>query len=473
MAEKKSKPYTISGVSFAEGSQAVFLFNSDDQIVGVSERLSNGNVKPVEPNTTDYNQAVSSDEALRAYNVNKYKGNKSSYETAIIQAADSEISNFYTRQNKSFNNRSFISSRGVSNIAQYASASGGYGSESGTYQNFETSGTFSKLGRKDTAKIHAYPMEIDVDQDHMKITRYQYLRADINASKGVRSKKAGNEERGGVGIPIENVAGDSVKGGNPTGTIILPMPKATDVNAVAWGKSELNASGIMALGAAEKVVQGLDVVASPFVGGIIDGKNQLKEAAAREAKKAQKRGNFLSGGVGSVAQSIVTSKIAQSVSGMLGTEIDPDTYFARTGGRVLNPNAEMLFQGPAIRDFSFSFQLVARSQKEGDEIRKIIRMLKVGMAPKFNNTAFLSAPDIFTLEYKNGKGKKDVLPTVNLFNPGGLALTTMNVDYAPNGYWSAYRDSQPVVVKMDLNFTELRPIYQSDQLDTPDNSVGY
>ena len=49
----------------------------------------------------------------------------------------------------------------------------------------------------------------------------------------------------------------------------------------------------------------------------------------------------------------------------------------------------------------------------------------------------------------------------------------MNVDYAPNSYWSAYTDSQPVVLKMDLNFTELRPIYQSDQEKTPEDSVGY
>ena len=133
----------------------------------------------------------------------------------------------------------------------------------------------------------------------------------------------------------------------------------------------------------------------------------------------------------------------------------------------------MLFQGPVIRDFAFSFLMVARSQKEGERIRRIIRFLKLGMAPKFRSTTFLKAPDIFTLHYKNGIGENDVLKTVNLFNPGGLALTTMNVDYAPFGYWSAYRDSQPVAVKMDLNFTELRPLYQSDQLETPENSVGY
>jgi len=156
----------------------------------------------------------------------------------------------------------------------------------------------------------------------------------------------------------------------------------------------------------------------------------------------------------------------------MGTDIDMDTYLARTGGKVLNPNAEMLFQGPTIRSFPFSFLMVARSQKEGQEIRKIIRFLKLGMAPKFRNTTYLANPDIFTLHYKNGPGKNDELDTVNKFSPGGLALTNMNVDYAPNGYWSAYRDSHPVALRMDLEFTELRPIYYQDQEKTSEASVG-
>ena len=96
------------------------------------------------------------------------------------------------------------------------------------------------------------------------------------------------------------------------------------------------------------------------------------------------------------------------------------------------------------------------------------------MAPKFRNVVLIKAPDIFILDYRNGAG---TLNTVNKFNPGGLALTTLNVDYAPSGYWSAYRDSQPVAVKMDMTFTELRPIYEKDQTDDDSNSgldsVGY
>ena len=95
------------------------------------------------------------------------------------------------------------------------------------------------------------------------------------------------------------------------------------------------------------------------------------------------------------------------------------------------------------------------------------------MAPRFNNATFLETPDVFSLEYKRGQGPMDQLDTVNRFNPGGLALRTIAVDYAPNGYWSAYRDSQPVAVKMDLSFSELRPVYEQDQLATEADSVGY
>ena len=37
--------------------------------------------------------------------------------------------------------------------------------------------------------------------------------------------------------------GDSVRGSKQLGSIILPMPKVTDVNGVEWGKSDLTISG--------------------------------------------------------------------------------------------------------------------------------------------------------------------------------------------------------------------------------------
>ena len=55
-----------------------------------------------------------------------------------------------------------------------------------------------------------------------------------------------------------------------------------------------------------------------------------------------------------------------------------------------------------------------------------------------------------------------------------MALRTITVDYAPDGFWSAYQDSHPVAIVMSLQFSELRPLYSSDhENETLDGSVGY
>ena len=466
MSETKSKGYEVTIT--VSGSKVAYRFDENNNIVGVDEIRADGSVKPIEPGTTDYATAIASDTALYAYNVNKYEGKTESYlaESQLDDNRENIQSNLeqrnlsFTKADKSFRNQAFISSDGVSNIAQYASRKNV--TTSGSYvDRDETAGTYGKMNKTEKpSEIFAYPLDIDPRQDHMKIVRYEYLRADINLSKGRRTEftKVGGTEK--------TVAGDSVIGSNPMGSILLPMPKVTDVYGVEWGKSELNINGLTALGSVDNLLGG------PFGNRFrSDGINKEQADQQDAAKDAQNRG-VQKDGLMTLGQTMNTNISLKTASFLMGTDVDMDTYLARTGGKVLNPNAEMLFQGPTIRSFPFSFLMVARSQREGQEIRKIIRFLKLGMAPKFRNTTYLANPDIFTLHYKNGPGKNDELDTVNKFSKGGLALTNMNVDYAPNGYWSAYRDSHPVALRMDLEFTELRPIYYQDQEDTPESSVG-
>ena len=468
MSETKSKGYEVS-ISVA-GSKVAYRFDENNNIVGVDEIRADGSIKPIEPGTTDYATAIASDTALYAYNVNKHEGNTEAYlansslddDRENIQANLEQRNLSFTKADKSFRNQAFISSGGTSNIAQYASRKNV--TSSGKYiDHDETAGTYGRMNKTEkSSEIFAYPLDIDPRQDHMKIVRYEYLRADINLSKGRRTEFFSNID---PSKRQQNVAGDSVIGSNPMGSILLPMPKVTDVNGVEWGKSELNINGLTALGS----VDNLTGIAGNFLRA--DGINQAQATRQDAAKDAQGRGTQKDG-LMTLGQTMGTNISLKTASFLMGTDIDMDTYLARTGGKVLNPNAEMLFQGPTIRSFPFSFLMVARSQREGQEIRKIIRFLKLGMAPKFRNTTYLANPDIFTLHYKNGPGKNDELDTVNKFSPGGLALTNMNVDYAPNGYWSAYRDSHPVALRMDLEFTELRPIYYQDQEATPESSVG-
>ena len=476
LAIAKSRPYNITDL----GTMAFEFAN--DALVGIKENVA-GVLKQIDPISDLFDTAAATSEALDAYNIAKYGSNKNAYESLINISDPDLLKAYFDKEKSKLNNEQFVDpSDRLPSLA---------------FSNPRSTGDSYRRGRKapnryGSKEVLAYPLDIDPKQDHMKIRRYNYLRAQANSSKPQRDVIINDQK--------VNVAGDSVVGSDLMGSILLPMPKATDVNGVEWGKSELTSTGLAAM----KLAQGVDrriasATGGAMIGGAMGGPGGAtiggimgagvdmsgltgtmsgisaeeirKQDAAREAIQTgdyNTAKELMAGGSGIFAQSI------SGISGfLLGTELDTDTFLARTGGRVLNPNAEMLFQGPVIRDFTFSFILIARSEKEGKEIRKIIRFLKLGMAPKFQNNTFIANPDVFLLEYKNGLRENDVLKTVNRFNPGGLALTTMNVDYAPNGYWSAYEDSQPVAVKMDLNFTELRPLYQGDQLGTPDDSVGY
>ena len=110
-----------------------------------------------------------------------------------------------------------------------------------------------------------------------------------------------------------------------------------------------------------------------------------------------------------------------------------------------------------------------RSEAEAKTIREIIRFFKIGSAPNFlGGPSLLGTPNVFQLEYKAGENS---LETVNKFN--AMALRTITVDYAPDGFWSAYQDSHPVAVVMSLQFSELKPIYRTDHETTNVGSVGY
>ena len=468
MADTQSKEVTVTGLTFQKIS--VSFDKSTAKVSGMKEKTSDGRFKPINPVGDDFSKIIQQDSLVTEYNINRFKGNKEAYiskSSDIEKLPEEQLISKYNKDLKAYNNASFVATtdnyRSGRNIADNQGYIQDKTYQAGFQSELDDGGYGS--GKKTLSVVLAYPLDINPTQDHMKISRYRYLRADTNLSKpGNRLAK-----RNGAVVRTDR-KGDSTLGGQPLGSIFLPMPKVTDVNGVAWGKSELNASGLLAMNSANVADQILSLNGRTPSGTQV---NRAQQDAQDEANKENKAGGGTSGGGVGLFQAAGNQVNTTIASLITGQELDQDTYLARKGGHVLNPNAEMLFQGPSIRDFSFSFTMVARSQKEGDEIRKIIRFLKLGMAPKFRNTAFLANPDVFELQYKNGTGVDDILKTVNRFSPSGLALTSLAVDYAPDGYWAAYRDSQPVAVKMDLSFTELRPIYESDQAGTPDDSVGY
>ena len=310
----------------------------------------------------------------------------------------------------------------------------------------------------------AYPYDLDRNQDHLKIVQYEYQRPATNAT-------------------YASSPNASVRKGQPygkyTGGVLLPMPKVSDSNGAEWGKSDLNVFGLGVAGLGGSVLKDIQedrALGSTLFGDLtskigIGGKGAFED----EDQEADRLRQNLLAGVPSDRFKPKDTALAglaiatQELSKLAGVDISADEFLARSTGRILNPNAELLFQGPVLRDFGFKFLMIARSQREAEVIRKIIKFFKEGAAPVYDGgAALLSTPNVFQLEYKAGD---TLLNTVNKFNE--MALRTITVDYAPDGFWSAYQDSHPVAVVMSLQFSELRPIYREDHKKTGDSSVGY
>jgi hypothetical protein len=220
------------------------------------------------------------------------------------------------------------------------------------------------------------------------------------------------------------------------GSVILPIqPSITDQNSVQWGGEELNP--LQAFGAS------VSYAAQQNIAGAAQ---QTMSAVEEIAKKS-------GGNIGEAFKIYLAGK-AVGVNGLL----------SRIGGAIVNPNLELLFQGPQLRPFNFTFRLSPRSQKEAEQVKYIIRFFKENMSVQnTSNNLFLKAPNVFQIRYllRGESGDKDH-PSLNRIKV--CALQSCNVDYTPDGSYMTFNDPDATMTSYNitLQFQELEPITSQD-----------
>jgi len=231
--------------------------------------------------------------------------------------------------------------------------------------------------------------------------------------------------------------------GDILGTILLPIPSQIGDNNIAnFGPSNMNFMEEQMLGVAQLGIGGDAMGAFDKLGNLIQG-GSLKATAKQY--------------------------FAQQAIQSLGSSLTLDQVLARTSGQVLNPNMELLFSGPGLRQFKFTFKFTPRFEKEATEVKNIIKAFKRNMAPKGSGGDFLSTPNIFQIQYMQGDRQHKFLNKFKL-----CALTNMSVNYTGDGVHATYYDGTPISMQMDLSFSELTPIYNEDYDDYgSDTGVGY
>ena len=244
---------------------------------------------------------------------------------------------------------------------------------------------------------------------------------------------------GGSGFGVKDRTKDLPQ--NVIGRVFLPIPSGiTDTTGASWGEGEMSA---LQAAAAQIALQGIE---KGLAGAAGAAKEQIDKVAGNSADVKTALQNTIAGD-------------AAGVQGLL----------TRTTGAVLNPNLELLFQKPTLRPFDFTFKMSARSAPEAEEIIRIIRFFKQGMAPiRSASNLFIKSPHTFQIRYIHDGGDH---PFLNKFKE--CALKNMTVNYTPEGNYATFRDGKMISYQITMSFQELVPVFNDEYPEDNDTSLGF
>lgn len=275
-----------------------------------------------------------------------------------------------------------------------------------------------------------YPFELAQNEsDYMVFSSHAYR---------TNQKNLGNNGSGGTnsGPPT---TGDTI-------TLFMPTSTPPASNGNGWGQDD-------AIGPLESIKRSL---ATGVTGAIIDaGNKDITSIIETFAKGAVN--DIKSQGLPALRQAGIGA-----VGGLVGKSAN--ALLALSKGMIYNPNIELLYQGPSLRGFNFTFIFTPKSKKEADIVNKIILEFKKWSAPEAKDGMF-EVPAVWEINYMTGQAKNK---NMNTFKR--CALTNIATqDNASLDYHMSYEGGMPITTTMSLEFMEVDIITRQDHIDSGTN----
>ena len=217
-------------------------------------------------------------------------------------------------------------------------------------------------------------------------------------------------------------------------------------------------------------------------------------ATGRAATAALAAGNFAFANkvVGNIAgnakalQTALNTAVLNSIPGV-GGNISFNDVSGSTRGIVINPNAELLYDSPEMREIGMIFKLVAKNKDESNTIKSIVDLFRAASMPRWgakggqlglldNNDStsvkenkndrrfdiggednWIRVPDLCKFTFMKGHKPH---PYLIQFKP--CAISAVEVNYTPDGTYATYNSGAPVAVELRLNFMETKLIYADE-----------
>lgn len=204
------------------------------------------------------------------------------------------------------------------------------------------------------------------------------------------------------------------------------------------------------------------------------GRAAIAALAGGNLNLAKDRVRDFTGNIKSI-QDAITGAGLNLIPGV-GGNLDQNDISGSARGVVLNPNAELLYDSPEMRELGMSFKMVPKNNAEAKIIREICQTFRKAAMPQWGGTNaedgstdaekeraektrenFIRVPRICKFTFMKGG---DPHEWVTQWKP--CAISRVNVNYTPDGTYATYSDGSPVATELSLNFQETKLLFADE-----------
>lgn len=230
----------------------------------------------------------------------------------------------------------------------------------------------------------------------------------------------------------------------------LPLPlELRDDTGVNYNNTDLTSVGDVINGA---IGGGLASYALRKSGDLISGGASRLGAAAADAITGGVAGDMVGGGI---AEAFPPDQVASAIQQSLGA--------------APNPNPSVMFTGPQLREFNFSWQFFPRNLAESNAIRNIVNTLKKAALPatSFSSSAsVLSYPSMTQFNFypwdSGGSGPYGWSKN-SIIKMKKTMMSAVNVNYAPSNVPAFFGgQAHPVAISLSIQLKEIEYMMSHD-----------
>jgi len=157
----------------------------------------------------------------------------------------------------------------------------------------------------------------------------------------------------------------------------------------------------------------------------------------------------------------------------VGGNLNLNDVTASTRGVIINPNVEIIFDSPELREFTLKFKLTPHNSGEAEVISAIFKTFKRSMLPTFNATATyntdggdkkeiaggntIGVPYMCRVSFMMGSDLHPYLPQYKT-----CAVTAVSANFTPDGAYATYEDGSPIATELTVSFLETKLIFSEE-----------